>query len=88
MNTEPNSKHHPVAWTLAILVAIPVVYLLAIPPALFGYMIASGAPLHSAPPWTRVYLKPYSWFCENSLAKEPCRAYVTWWAKFMGMPHP
>jgi hypothetical protein len=72
------------AWTLSIF-AVPVLYLLSVPP-MYTFARGTGTWGHSGaiqrdeiPPWVETYAVPFGWVGEHTLLREPLGAYLKWW---------
>jgi hypothetical protein len=100
MSEEPTSSSsakpdtHWLGWTLG-LVAVPLVYLLALPPIAFATMKNSPKTGRSPGPSKAMMLavRPYDWLAESTPLKRPLYTYANWWRmKILGsgmtMPAP
>jgi hypothetical protein len=66
-------------WTLSLL-AVPVLYLLSVPPVVYWTAKHSGT--FRAPPWAESYAEPYLWILQTA-PDSPVSAwlydYLRWW---------
>ncbi|QIF02091.1 hypothetical protein [Roseimicrobium sp. ORNL1] len=68
------------AWMLALL-AVPLLYLLTLPPIFFLAMprkLSYGVP-QRPPTWLMIYTKPYLWVAEETPLGYPLNKYGAWW---------
>jgi hypothetical protein len=83
MSTERSGKSLATAWTLAIL-AVPVLYLLSVPPLVFGsakarWRVRSWALMDA-------YAAPSNWLYDHTPMKKPLGAYTKWWHDLIRPP--
>ena len=81
--TTTNTSHHPAkhwaGWVVALL-AVPVVYVLAIPPVCTGVTTNWGTTEFEAPPlWLGQMAYPYTWALQNTFLEKPLTLYSEWW---------
>ena len=75
-----------VAWTLSLL-AVPVLYLLSVPPLVIWVIDLGGlGTITTAPRWLELYVIPADWLYQNTPLREPLDAYGDWCEKMMGAP--
>ena len=72
---------HALGWAFAILAALPLLYLLMVPPVLWMAQIKTH-PLDvqyrpRQPEWARQFCKPYSWLMEHTPLHKPLDFYAT-----------
>lgn len=72
-----------------ILVVIPVVYVLSVPPLVYGPPNHSTPGTYSLLEWVNVYARPYSWLVSNTPLQKPLVIYADYWERiFHGSPPP
>ena len=79
--SETKTKSHAMAWTVAVLIAVPVLYLLSVPPL---YMVPPWRMIQGpfdapAPEWVYAYAGPDRWLVQNTALRDPLVAYWEWW---------
>jgi hypothetical protein len=77
MSTERSGKSHAPAWTLAIIIAIPVVYLLIAPPIFLFVVKDTIGTSYGEPPWLTSFMTPCRLVPENELYGH----YIEWWKR-------
>jgi hypothetical protein len=69
------------------LLAIPVVYLLSVPPLVLGTLTThqegQPGPKMQSPQWVQFYVGPYNWAQSNSFLQKPLDAYADWCVEMM-----
>lgn len=66
MSAKQKGKSNAVAWTLTI-VAVPVLYVLSVPPIGLGYARLTGLGDDEEPPrWLTAYATPYAWLVDRT----------------------
>lgn len=87
MDTPPSRKSHVhvLTWAVTILVVVPVLYLLSVPPVVYGmFMHRLTAPsTYLRPEWAYVYARPYHWISSNTPLRGPLSAYDEYWQKML-----
>src|SRR5688500_9742175 len=83
----PPERSRAVTWIIRIitLLAVPVVYLLSVPPLILGTLGAqtasheaqAGANMQS-PRWVQFYAVPYDWAASRQLLRKPLACYADW----------
>jgi hypothetical protein len=66
-----------VGWVLC-LVAVPVIYVLSLPPLFWGMVYDRGGPHGELPKWFEMYAMPGLWLYDKSSLLQN---YAGWWAK-------
>jgi hypothetical protein len=82
MSAERSGNSHAGAWALAVFVAMPVLYLLSVPPLIhyslhpvsFPWGTELGVSL-----WVHNYSRPYDWVETNTPLKTPLFKYRVYW---------
>lgn len=69
------SSSHALAWGVVALVALPLVYLLSVPPLLSCSLRSDVLPMN----WVEWYGKPYDWLFEHTPLQGPLLRYADWW---------
>jgi hypothetical protein len=78
---EKRSRSHAVAWVLSLL-AVPVLYLLSVPPLYCGITTNWGRRLPNHPPaWVMHYKEPFQWLYDHTPLQRPLDDYVLWWRR-------
>jgi hypothetical protein len=75
MSAELSDRSHASAWVLSS-VAIPVLYLLSVPP--LDVHARRGDIDLPLPPWFENYSMFYSWCYRNTPLKKPLHPYASW----------
>ncbi len=70
MSAARSGKSHAAAWTLSIL-AVPVLYLLSVPPLCYGRVLPAG--------WVAPYAAPFEWLGNNTVLGKLLGPYNSWW---------
>jgi hypothetical protein len=81
MSAERQGKSHAMAWVLCIL-AVPVLYLLSVPPLLHCSMrdgMGILGPVLGVPTWVQEYSGPYNWIEANTPLRTPLFKYRVYW---------
>jgi hypothetical protein len=75
---------------IVTLLAVPVVYLLSVPPLVLETLSAQTpskegqpGPKMQAPPWVQFYAVPYDWVASKSFLRKPLDCYADWCAERM-----
>ena len=80
------------AWIIKIitLLAVPIVYLLSVPPLVLGTLAAQTAsqegqpgPKMQSPRWVQFYAVPYDWVASKSFLRKPLESYADWCLEMM-----
>jgi hypothetical protein len=69
------SPRSPLATWVLCLAAIPVLYVLSLPP-IFYLTVEEG--VSTVPRWLELYSKPFDWLVEHTPLKMPLRRYADW----------
>jgi hypothetical protein len=85
MSEEPRRKSHALWWGPSLLLAVPLLYVLSVPP-LAAYRwrhklgpFSSGDP---RAPAVRAYYQPWIWLHDNTVLKKPMDDYFHWYQQF------
>lgn len=78
-HSNPGARSHPTAWTIVVLILLPILYLLSVPPAVIFTMKGSS----SLPTQRRVqlYAAPSHWLQAHTPLAEPLDRYFEWWCR-------
>jgi hypothetical protein len=88
MSKERIPKPQAIGWLVTI-VAVPVLYVLSVPPLLtLGRHFYGVGPLKKwdTPRWVTWYCEPYVSFMEVTTVGKPLRAYYHWWRDIVDLP--
>jgi hypothetical protein len=87
MSAERSGRFHAVTWALCIL-AVPVVYLLTLPPIYCISVRETGPTVMQRKKWLEVYRAPHDWMCERirGTSIDKLRVeYWNWWQRRTGL---
>ncbi len=83
----PPERSRAVTWIIRIitLLAVPVVYLLSVPPLVLGTLGAQTAskegqpgPQMQSPRWVQFYAVPFDWVASTHVFRKPLDYYADW----------
>jgi hypothetical protein len=78
MSGSPPKPSHATTWTTAVL-ALPVIYLLSVPPISLLTATDRDHVGYRPRPWANEYSALYDWLLGTSLMREPLQSYHSWW---------
>jgi hypothetical protein len=78
MSAERSGKSYTMAWIVTVFLAVPVLYLLSVPPLWFA---TNPDPLD--PP---AFYSPYHWARDKTPLRTPILNYWNWWGGVLGHP--
>ncbi|RBP36978.1 hypothetical protein DES53_115119 [Roseimicrobium gellanilyticum] len=87
-DADGSSYTRGLAWGLCLLVAVPVLYLLSVPPVvIYALDVAPRPPgVYGPPKWLVVYVAPAEWMITGTSFEDPMRKYSEWCRSMMGAP--
>ena len=78
MGEATHAKSHAWLWTIAVIIALPLLYVLSIGPMI--YLTKKGYLPESIADKMETFYQPLGWLADHtSLVGEPLDAYAGWW---------
>ena len=97
MSGDRPGKSHAAAWAVALLIAVPLLYLLSVPP-LVRYsehsassdhvIVVQKIRLYPVSPTLYYYHVPYKWLAEHTVLETPLDAYMAFWIPPLAVSMP
>lgn len=78
-HSNPSARSHATAWTFALLLALPLLYLLSVPPVVIFTLKPRGS--LPFPRFLKLYTTPYDWLHDHTPLEDPLHDYFGWWSK-------
>ena len=80
MSSDSHRSSHATAWTLSLLIGLPLLYVLTLPPLIICVVGHPGtSPSHMAPKWLEVYAAPANWLFRHTPLSTPLKNYFDWY---------
>lgn len=70
----------------AFMAALPVLYVLSVPPVYLTFLqtsSSSGSAIPDVPAWVDVYSAPFNWLSDIPMLSDSMQAYFFWWMEAM-----